>query len=203
MGKEVKDLIGRKFGRLTVISCKGKANNGKYQWECICDCGKIVTVKGNSLTTGHTKSCGCFELETKKSVNTTHGLRHHPLYHVWLNMKHRCYNLKDSHYIYYGGKGIVVCDEWLNSFEAFYNWSINNGYSKGMSIDRIDNSLNYCPTNCRYIPIEKQSSNRTTNHKILYKDKIYTIAELSRLLNIKSSTLYSQIRRNGRINILL
>lgn len=82
MGKKVKDLIGRKFGRLIVISCKGKANNGKYQWECICDCGKIITVKGNSLTTGHTKSCGCFELETKKSVNTTHGLRHHPLYHV-------------------------------------------------------------------------------------------------------------------------
>ena len=196
---KVKDLTGKRFGRLIVLGLNGKAFNGKYQWDCRCNCGNCITVKGNSLTTGHTKSCGCLERESKIETSTTHGLRKHPLYGVWLNMKDRCYNPNNSHFKYYGSKGITVCDEWKDDFKLFYDWMIDNGYYKGMSIDRIDNSLGYSPTNCRIIPLSSQSSNRTTNHKILYNGSFYTVAELSRLLNVKSSTLYSRLRRNGRI----
>lgn len=196
---KVKDLTGTRFGRLVVVELIGKAANGKYQWKCKCDCGNYTIVKGNSLTTSHTKSCGCLEKETKREVNTTHGLRRHPLYGVWLNMKGRCYNSNNSHFKYYGGKGITVCNEWKNNFKLFYDWMINNGYEKGMSIDRIDNYLGYSPDNCRIIPFNKQSSNRTTNYAIMYEGLPYTIAELSKLLNVKSSTLYSKLRRHGKI----
>lgn len=195
----IKDLTGKRFGRLTVLESSGKSSNGKYQWNCKCDCGNYIIVKGNSLTTGHTKSCGCLGRESKVEVNTTHGLRNHPLYGVWLNVKGRCCNPNNSHYKYYGDKGITVCDEWRDDFKSFYDWMINNGYHKGMSIDRIDNSLGYSPDNCRVIPLSAQSSNRTTNYKIPYNDSFYTVAELSRLLNVKSSTLYSRLRRNGKI----
>lgn len=195
----VKDLTGMRFGRLVVVELIGKAANGKYQWKCKCDCGNYTIVKGNSLTTDHTKSCGCLEKETKREVNTIHGLRRHPLYKVWLNMKDRCYNPNNSHFKYYGGKGITVCNEWKDNFKLFYDWMINNGYEKGMSIDRIDNSLEYSPDNCRVIPFNKQSSNRTTNYAIIHGGVPYTVAELAKLLNVKSPTLYSRLRRNGRI----
>ena len=195
----VKDLTGMRFGRLVVVELIGKAANGKYQWKCKCDCGNYTIVKGNSLTTDHTKSCGCLEKETKREVNTIHGLRRHPLYKVWLNMKDRCYNPNNSNFKYYGGKGITVCNEWKDNFKLFYDWMINNGYEKGMSIDRIDNSLEYSPDNCRVIPFNKQSSNRTTNYAIIHEGVPYTVAELAKLLNVKSPTLYSRLRRNGRI----
>lgn len=195
----VKDLTGMRFGRLVVVELIGKAANGKYQWKCKCDCGNYTIVKGNSLTTDHTKSCGCLEKETKREVNTIHGLRRHPLYKVWLNMKDRYYNPNNSHFKYYGGKGITVCNEWKDNFKLFYDWMINNGYEKGMSIDRIDNSLEYSPDNCRVIPFNKQSSNRTTNYAIIHEGVPYTVAELAKLLNVKSPTLYSRLRRNGRI----
>lgn len=195
----VKDLTGMRFGRLVVVELIGKTANGKYQWKCKCDCGNYTIVKGNSLTTGHTKSCGCLEKETKREVNTIHGLRRCPLYKVWLNMKDRCHNPNNSHFKYYGGKGIAVCSEWKEDFKLFYDWMINNGYEKGMSIDRIDNSLEYSPDNCRIVPFNKQSSNRTTNYAIMYEGIPYTVAELSKLLNVKSSTLYSRLRRHGRI----
>lgn len=196
---KVKDLTGKRFGRLVVIELAGKSANGKYQWKCKCDCGNYIIVKGNSLTTGHTKSCGCLEKETKRVVNTVHGLRKRPLYKVWLNMKDRCYNPNNSHFKYYGGKGIIVCNEWKNDFKTFYDWMSSNGYKEGMSIDRINNSLGYSPSNCRVIPFREQSSNRTTNYSIMYEGHFYTVAELSKLLNVKSSTLYSKLRRHGRI----
>lgn len=195
----VKDLTGKKFGRLTVIKLKGKAPNGKYLWDCKCDCGNYVTVKGNSLTTGHTKSCGCFGQESKIASNITHGLRNSPIYGIWLNMKDRCYNPNNSHFKYYGSKGITVCDKWKENFKLFHDWMVHNGYYKGMSIDRIDNSIGYSPDNCRVIPLNEQSANRTTNYRILYNNSYYTVAELSKILNVKSSTLYSRLRRNGKI----
>lgn len=114
-------------------------------------------------------------------------------------MKDRCYNPNNNHFKYYGGKGIIVCNEWKNDFKNFYDWMSSNGYKEGMSIDRINNSLGYSPSNCRVIPFSEQSSNRTTNYSIMYEGHFYTVAELSKLLNVKSSTLYSRLRRHGRI----
>ena len=89
-----------------------------------------------------------------------HGLTKHPLYCVWHNMKTRCYNPKRKAYKYYGGRGITVCDEWLFDFEAFYTWAINNGYKKGLQIDRENNDKNYNPENCRFITPRENVRNR-------------------------------------------
>lgn len=197
MGR-IKDLTNQKFGRLTVLKFAGFGSSHKTQWKCLCECGNEIIVKSNSLITGHTQSCGCLESETKKNNNKSHGLRYDPLYKTWLNIKNRCNNPNNSHYIYYGKKGIKLCSEW-NNFESFYNWAYTNGYSSGLSIERIDNSKNYCPENCKWIPIEEQSKNRTSNYQIEFEGIVRTVAEISRLTGIKVSTLYSRIQRTGSI----
>lgn len=173
MGK-IRDLTNQKFGRLTVLEFSGYASNRKTQWRCKCECGNEIIVKSNSLVTGHTKSCGCLEIETKKKNNKTHGLRYDPLYKIWLNMRSRCNNPNNSHYCYYGEKGIKICQEW-------------------------DNSKNYSPENCTWILMSEQSKNRTYNHQIEYGGKLCTIAEISELTGVKPSTLYSRMRNKGTI----
>lgn len=85
------------------------------------------------------------------------------LYYVWLSMRNRCYNEDVEKYIDYGNRGIQVCDEWRNDFKNFYDWSMLNGYKKGLSIDRIDNDGNYCPKNCRWVKSNIQSRNKRNN----------------------------------------
>lgn len=108
-------------------------------------------------------------------------------------MKKRCYSTKFREYKNYGGKGIVVCDEWKNDFEAFRNWALNNGYSDTLSIDRIDNNKNYEPDNCKWSNKIEQANNTTRNIKIAYNGETHTISEWSRISGIPYSTLYSRI----------
>jgi len=102
------------------------------------------------------------ELRRRKLIerNTVHGLRYHPLYQVWLSMKARCYNKKDKSYKFYGKNGISIYNPWKNDFKIFYDWSIANGYKKGLSIDRKENNGNYEPGNCRYTDNTTQAINR-------------------------------------------
>lgn len=95
--------------------------------------------------------------------NYKHGLSKHPLHKTWRQIKARCYLTCQQNHRYYQGKGIKICEEWKNNFKNFYDWSINNGWQKGLSIDRKDSSKDYCPQNCRWIPLEKQSSNKSNN----------------------------------------
>jgi len=89
-----------------------------------------------------------------------HRLRYHPLYKTWLNMKQRCTNPRRNDYQYYGGRGIAMCDEWLESFQAFYDWAMDNGWKKRLTIDRLNVEGNYCPENCRWVSRTVQSQNR-------------------------------------------
>ena len=96
------------------------------------------------------------------------------LYRIWHNMKARCYNPNFNKYKYYGGKGIIVCDEWRTDFLKFRDWALNNGYADNLTIDRIDSNKNYCPENCRWITLTENTllSNKTNrkykSNKILY-----------------------------------
>lgn len=83
-----------------------------------------------------------------------------PLYAVWCMMKQRCYNTKSKWFKHYGQRGIKMCEEWKTDFMCFYNWAINNGYVKGLSIERVENDGDYCPSNCTWIPLRDQSKNR-------------------------------------------
>lgn len=156
------DRTGKRYGRLTAIRHVGKQN-----WLCRCDCGKEVVVDGRNLTCGHTKSCGCLKLERARERNTTHGCSKSRLYRIWKGMRKRCLNENEPAYKNYGGRGIKICDEWLDDYQAFRNWAMENGYDENApygecTIDRIDVNGNYEPGNCRFITLGEQS--RNTRH---------------------------------------
>jgi len=160
------DLSGQRFDKLLVVKFEGRVNKHSM-FLCVCDCGTKTVVTSNNLRRKHTTSCGC--QSSKKTIGqrtSTHGLRNHPLYESWLGMRNRCYWPKHNRYKHYGGKGITVCDEWKDSFASFYEWSISNGWKKGLQIDRKDNNKNYSPDNCTFSTIKQQSRNRTSNVKL-------------------------------------
>lgn len=186
------DLTGKRFYRLTAI--KRVENKGnKTMWLCKCDCGNYATVCGAYLTNGHTKSCGCYSRERSK----THGHHDHPLYRVWLGIRTRCYNSTDSSYKNYGGRGIKMCDEWLNNFKSFYDWSIANGYKNERlesgrnkwTVDRIDNNGDYCPENCRWTDQKTQANNTRRNRFITINGESRTLEQWTQILGVARESL--------------
>lgn len=127
--------------------------------QVVCDCGTTKEVWAKSVLSGATKSCGCLRSNTTRSKNTTHGLSHSRLYSIWSGMKKRCTNPNDSHYAYYGGRGIKVCKTW-QSFECFHTWATSNGYHDSLTIDRIKTDKDYKPSNCQWIPPCEQAKDK-------------------------------------------
>ena len=127
----------------------------------------------------------------------SHGLSHKEsnLYSVWNTMRHRCYNPKHHKFRLYGANGITICDEWKNDFFAFYNWSIANGYRKGLTIDRIDNADAYCPSNCRWVNQQIQQRNRTNNTLLTFNNQTKCLAEWAEISNIPRATLSARIHK--------
>lgn len=159
------DLIGQRFGHLTVI---GRAENRRSPsgsccvvWTCKCDCGNTKEVRANELRSGSTLSCGCY----RKQKHLTHGMRKTRLYNIWSNMLQRCTNTRHPAFLDYGGRGINVCPEWSGSFESFEKWALANGYTDNLSIDRINNDLGYSPENCHWATPKQQACNRRPRRK--------------------------------------
>lgn len=192
---KVNDLTGKKFGKLTVIKRCGSNKNGRALWLCKCDCGNTKIVCGNSLLTKITMSCGCYNKELVKKVNLKHNMSYTKLYKVWQGMKTRCYDKNFMYYYNYGGRGITICDEWKNDFSKFYEWTINNGYEEGLTIDRINVNGNYEPNNCRWITKREQNNNMNKTIFIEYNGKRQTISQWSKELNISRVALYERIKR--------
>lgn len=181
------DLTGLTFGRLKVINLDHKTHykwGTIIYWKCKCSCGNEKIIRGLDLKNGKTKSCGCILKEKREANkgskeqpkkhligNTKHGLHHTRIYKIWQGLKKRCYNKNYRDYKYYGGKGVIVCDEWLNDVKVFYNWAINNGYKENLSIDRISSDGNYSPENCRWADSHIQGINQKIqrNNKSGYK----------------------------------
>lgn len=165
--KEKQPEPGTKFGKLHVARVVQQATNQrKTIFECLCDCGNVCNVSYENLVNGHTKSCGCGKSKPgKENPNYKHGLRKDPLYTHYRAMKERCSNQNYHHYQRYGGRGVCVCEEWLNDFVAFREWALHNGYKKGLSLDRIDNDGNYEPNNCRWVDQKTQVRNSTKTIK--------------------------------------
>lgn len=158
-----KDLTGKRFGRLTVISVSHSRKCPNFKgtvlyWKCMCDCGNEAIVPGASLRTGDAKSCGCYQKDRCIETSTTHGLRHTTEFNIWNAMKQRCQNPNNHAYERYGGRGISVCRSWAESFEQFY--ADMGPRPVGLSIDRINNDGNYEPSNCRWATAKEQARNK-------------------------------------------
>jgi hypothetical protein len=164
MARKTNIKIGDKYGKLTVKELLG--NNGinarHYKFLCHCECGGTTIVQSNHLTKGSVKSCGCLvNAKQRKMSDAT------ALYLIYKGMKKRCYNKNDTNYKFYGGKGIKLCDEWLD-YKNFKEWAFNNGFKyditktreERLSIDRIDSSKNYSPSNCRWITLKENRLRR-------------------------------------------
>ena len=190
---ELIDLVGKKFGKLTVISFN-KKEKGHYYWNCICDCGKECVKDGDRLRRLETKSCGCYRADRV----TTHGKHNSRIYIIWRGMKTRCscHNIKA--YKWYGGRGINYISEWEN-FEPFYQWAMNNGYKDDLTLDRIDVNGNYEPSNCRWVTMKEQARNTSKNFLIEYGGITHCLAEWAEILKMKSSTLYGRLHSGRNI----
>ena len=168
------DLTGRRFGRLYVLE---RAPNRKtvVMYRCLCDCGAIVDVPYQRLNEGLTRSCGCLRRETARTTRLTHGDTGTGLYRSWYHMRDRCNNPSDRDYRYYGGRGIQVDPAW-ETYESFREWALSNGWSSGLTIDRIDNDGNYEPSNCRWITANENMRKMAVEKHSREKGRYYAIS---------------------------
>lgn len=153
------DLTGKMFGRLTVLRrADQNTPQGHPTWECSCSCGNLTTTTGINLRHGRTRSCGCFEQESRSTNNLKHGLVGTYFYYIWNAMQNRCSNPNNPKYRDYGARGIKVCARWNDV--ANFAADMGPRPSSEHSIDRIDNDGNYEPTNCRWATVAQQHANR-------------------------------------------
>ncbi len=188
LGKNrTEDLTNRTFELLFVIK---RLKNDK--WICKCSCSKELEIiaDGKHLKSGRTRSCGCLKI---KSL-TKHGMHKTKEYSSWQHMKDRCLNSKYRNYKYYGGRGITICNRWIESFQNFID-DMGKMPSGGYSIDRIDVNGNYCPENCKWSTREEQDNNTRNSRFITYDGKTLTIAQWSRLNGISQMTISRRLRR--------
>ena len=188
--------IGDKVGHLTIVSMSNKTDSRKRKfYECLCDCGNVITVRYDTLNQNNTeRNCGCVSTNLLRKNSYKHGMSHSRIYGIWDSMVCRCSTKTSGSYKNYGGRGISVCEDWKNSFSNFYNWAVENGYKDNLTIDRIDVNGNYCPSNCRWISMKKQQNNKTNNRIISFNGEQHTMTEWGEITGIKEYNIYNRLQ---------
>jgi hypothetical protein len=194
------DLTGMRYGRLAVIGLSHRSARRQSHWSCICDCGRQIVVRKDSLTGGRSLSCGCLRGERVSAATSTHHLTGSPEWWAWVHMNQRCFNPRNRSYPRYGGRGITVCERWRGK-EGFPAFLIDMGHrpSKSHSIDRINNDKGYCPQNCRWATIGEQNRNTRTNRKITFNGETLCAAEWAVRLGMVKRTLYNRLSRGWSV----
>lgn len=190
------NLVGRKFGRLTVVSLAGRDRKRSCVWECVCECGRSPKVPPTThkLTSGNTRSCGCLSRETTGAMSRTHGLSKTPEYIAWCAMKQRTSDPKHVNYEHYRSRGISVCGEWAGSFEAFLS-HVGRQPFKGATLDRIDNDRGYEPGNVRWATRKAQCRNKGNNVTLTHEGETLSLAEWSARTGLGQKMLSSRAAR--------
>jgi len=182
------DMIGKVFGKLTVVEMR-KNSKKETVWLCRCECGGEKITTTGALEWGATKSCGCL------IGNPTHGDYNERIRRIWVGMMARCYSTNIPSYVYYGGKGILVCEEW-HEYTVFKEWAFANGYEEHLTLDRFPNKTgNYGPDNCRWATYKQQANNKTNNHILLIDGVERTISQWADIYSISQLRIASRIRR--------
>lgn len=199
---DVSEYIGKRYNKLVVVEDAGKDEHNRPMVKCICDCGNETTTLLKYLKNGDTKSCGCLKHHVFDDHNFKHGLTPRDfndyekrIYIIWRNMRRRCNNESDQAYNHYGGRGIVVCEDWNNDYALFREWAVSNGYSPELTIDRIDVNGNYCPENCRWVTMKEQTYNKRNTVYIEYQGERHTFLDWSKITGIRLSILKSRYRQ--------
>lgn len=204
MNRKIQNLTGEKFGRLTVLGLDTVKESRKTYWMCQCECGNIKSCRADSLKCGAITSCGCKKKEQDKvnlTANHSHKQSGTRLYYIWQGVKSRCYNVNDSRYANYGGRGIKVCEEWKSDFSNFFQWASESGYSDLLTIDRINVDGDYEPCNCRWADAKTQCNNRTSNIYIKIGNSTKTLKEWCDIFNVNYSKTIKRYHRNGFVSI--
>ena len=188
-------MIGKRFGRLVVLSEAERNKCGSRRWLCQCDCGEQKAITGNNLSTNQTTSCGCFQREGAAARKLTHGMRHTKIYKVWHSMLERCHDTKNQAWIRYGGRGIKVCESW-KSFENFIADMGNTPFA-GAQIDRENNNGDYEPSNCRWATGTQNARNKSNNHLLEYEGQTKCLSEWAESLGMTYSKLKSRINKHN------
>ncbi len=200
---------GDKFGRLTVVGesfMVPLSKQTRAMVVCRCQCGSVIIALCSSLNRGLTQSCGCWQLHQARRAATRHGYapkgRQHPLYRLWSGVKNRCCNPREPTFRHYGGRGIRMCEEWLDNPELFIEWAAANGWRPGLQIDRIDNEKGYSPDNCRFVTSRTNNRNRRNNHRVTAFGETKVIAAWLEDFRCKvsSSVFWRRHRRGWRFD---
>lgn len=213
MASRIIDKVGNRYGRLVVLNYKEIRNRRSY-WTCKCDCGQVIDARGDHLTSGNTKSCGCLykeqhilnltsnrgkkrDVRKKKSCSVRE--ENTRFYDIWRSMKKRCLNINCKDYPNYGGRGILICEKWI-TFENFKNDMLNSYEDhvkifgeKDTTLDRIDVDGNYSPENCRWATQKEQQRNKTNNKVLIFQGKEYIASDLAREYNLLPTTFLSRL----------
>jgi hypothetical protein len=152
----IKDLRGKRYGYLIVVKYHGQNKHHRACWECRCDCGNVIIASAPHLDVGDTKSCGCRKGTLVHGHSRQYG--NSRTYTTWLSMRQRCLNPNNIGYADYGGRGITICQEWIDSFEAFLRDMKER--PEGMTLDRINVNGDYEPGNCRWATPKQQRANQ-------------------------------------------
>lgn len=186
-----KDMTGKRFGNLTVVK-RIESHKNKVYWLLRCDCGKMTKATTSDLNNGDYSSCGC--MRGKKSFK--HGKVGTHIYYCWAGMKDRCSNPNFHQYHNYGGRGIKVCEEWLD-FRNFDKWAMQNGYKVGLTIERVNVDGNYEPSNCTWIEKAEQPWNKTDTVRTIINGKEKNVRQIAEETGLSESTIRARISKYG------
>lgn len=191
-----RDITGKKFGRLLAEERTHVLSSGvkKSAYRCLCDCGNSTVVMRNSLIQGNTKSCGCLRIDGPSETRSTHKKSGTPEYKIWAAIKRRCFNEKSNCFQYYGGRGIVMCQEWSDDFVKFLD-HIGPRPSLGHSVDRIDNDRGYEPGNVRWATKYQQSRNNSANCFVVVYGEKMIVTDAAERFSIKATTVWHRLSR--------